>query len=167
MHATPQFPVPGRSCDGCAMCCKLGEIPQVKPFNQWCTHCSTHQRCDIYATRPAPCRQFYCHYLLSDVDEAWAPNQCGMVVSTYEHPSRLTISVDPDRPARWREQPYLPQIQHWANFGAVTIMEGLHAYAAYPDRIDDLGVLDVGEELIILEQETTRGLRYRIERAPR
>lgn len=161
-----QTPPAPRQCGDCALCCHLGEIPQVKAYNTWCQHCSTHQRCDIYDTRPAPCRAFYCHYLLSDIGEEWYPRDCGMVVSAYGAPARLTISVDPARPDIWRQAPYLPQLHHWARQGAVTVMVGLEAYAVYPERIEALGALDDAHTLVITELETTQGLRYRITRVP-
>lgn len=160
MHATP-----ARECGDCALCCKLGEIPDFKPYNRWCTHCSTRARCDIYPTRPQPCRDFHCHYVLSDLPPHWAPMACGMVVDAKEGPPlRLTILVDPDRPPRWQEPLYLAQIQHWAMAGAVTLMVGDMAYAAYPDGIEPLGELTPAHTLVITEIETTNGLRYRIAR---
>lgn len=157
----PPQAIPTRSCDGCALCCKLGEIPDFKPYNAWCQFCSTHQGCDAYDARPAPCRDFYCHYLTSDLGEEWRPSTCGMVVSVHAgEPSRLTVSVDPDRPERWREEPYLAQIMHWSRQGAVTIMVGDAAYAAYPDRIEPLGTIDDAHTILITEQQTAQGTRY-------
>lgn len=163
----PAITVPGRICGDCALCCKLGEIPGLKPYNAWCRFCSTQAGCDAYDARPQPCRDFYCHYLTSDLSEDWRPRTCGMVVSAYANPPRLTVSVDPDMPPRWRDSPYLEQIQHWAHHGAVTVMEGLMAYAAYPDRIEPLGEITDDYQLVIIEEDTTRGRRYRTERVAR
>jgi hypothetical protein len=149
------------------MCCKLGEIPDFKPFNQWCQYCSTRHGCDIYPNRPQPCRDFFCHYLLSDLGEEWRPLTCGMVVSTYSGPQRLTVSVDPERPALWNASPYLEQIMHWATQGAVTVMVGHHAHAVYPDRVEDLGEIDEEFALVITEQVTPAGTRYLSRRLPR
>ncbi len=158
---------PTRQCGDCAMCCHLGEIVDFKPYNQWCQFCSTHQGCDIYQTRPQLCRDFFCHYLLSDIGEEWRPLTCHMVVSTYTEPTRLNISVDPAFPDIWRQEPYLAQIIHWSNFGAVTVMVGEYAFAAYPDRIDALGEMTADHTLLIIEQETRAGLRYQVKRVLR
>lgn len=163
--ATP--PISQRSCGDCALCCHLGEIPDVKAFNAWCTHCSSQQRCDIYETRPRPCRDFHCHYLLSDLGEEWYPRDCGFIVATYQHPPRVTIMADPAMPARWRESPYIEQIQHWARKGAVTVQTGPRTYAISPQSIDDLGEDSDETMIVILEQETPAGMRYRAIRTPR
>lgn len=150
-----------RSCGDCALCCHLGEIPGFKPFNQWCQHCSTHAGCDIYATRPQPCRDFHCHYLLSDLPDSWFPKDCGFIVSTYASPPRVTVSVDPDRPVGWQASPYIEQLMHWAQVGAVNVQLGPRVFAVYPEGIEELGELDGTTELTILEQQTPQGLRYR------
>jgi hypothetical protein len=133
------------------MCCHLGEIPDFKPYNQWCVACSSHQRCDRYDTRPTPCRQFECYFLTSDLGEAWRPNQCGLVLSVHADPERLTILVDPEKPLRWRESPYIEQILQWSLQCAVSIMVGNAAFAVYPDRIETLG--EVGEDETIVTTE--------------
>lgn len=161
------IPAPARQCGTCALCCKLGEIPDFKPFNQWCQFCSTRQGCDIYADRPQLCRDFFCHYLQSDLPEHWNPLTCHMIVSVYEGPLRMTVSVDPDYPLIWREPLYLEQIQHWAAQGAVTVMVGTRTFAAYPGHVEDLGELTAAHQLIITEIETAQGLRYRSEIHPR
>lgn len=156
-----------RTCGDCALCCKLGEIPDFKPFNQWCRFCSTHAHCDIYDSRPAPCREFFCHYLKSDLNEDWFPKNCGMVISTYSGPNRLTVSVDPETPETWRQQPYLAQIIHWSNQGAVTVMVGERAFAVYPDAIEDLGEITDGYIIEINEIVTPHGTSYRSQRVPK
>ena len=160
-------PIPQRSCGDCALCCHLGEIPDVKAFNAWCRHCSTHQGCDIYPSRPSPCRDFHCHYLLSDLGQEWYPRDCGFIVATYQNPPRVTILADADAPQRWRESPYLEQIRHWAHQGAVTVQVAARTYAVSPHGIDDLGEDSDTTMIVILEQETTAGMRYRAIRAPR
>lgn len=160
-------PIPQRSCGDCAMCCHLGEIVDFKPFNQWCTHCSSHQRCDIYESRPQLCRDFHCHYLLSDLSEAWFPRDCGFIVATYANPPRLLIAADPARPASWRQSPFIEQLHHWAQQGAVQVRVEDRTFAVYPDTIEDLGVETPDSVVVILEKETTMGRRYRAARVPR
>ncbi len=156
-------PLPQRSCGDCAMCCYLGEIPGVKPFNQWCKHAGSHACCDIYPTRPRPCRDFHCHYLLSDLPEIWQPKRCGFVVSTYSNPPRVLVSVDPQRQGNWQTSPYMEQLMHWAQFGAVNARLEQRIFAIYPDGMQELGELDDTNELMILEQQTPTGIRYRSE----
>jgi hypothetical protein len=156
--------IPGRQCGDCAMCCHLGEIPGFKPYNQWCQYCSSQRGCDIYETRPQACRTFFCHYLISDLGEEWAPPTCGMVVAGQDNPPRLTILVDPERPDIWREAPYFSQIRFWSQHGAVTVMIGDQAYAVTPQRIEDLGLLTPEYTIEITEQETISGMRYETKR---
>lgn len=160
-------PLSQRSCGDCALCCHLGEIPGFKPFNQWCVHCPSHARCDIYPSRPQPCRDFHCHYLLSDLPDAWFPNHCGFIVATYDAPPRVLVSVDPERPARWHHSPYIEQLAHWSTQGAVQVQVGPRTYAVYATGIEDLGEDTADSELVILEQRTPEGVRYRTVRQPR
>ncbi len=84
-------PTPGRACTdiGCALCCKLPYIEFAdepeKPAGTWCAHCKHPPTCDIYESRPAVCRNFYCVWL---GDENWPkhldPISTGcMVVTEY------------------------------------------------------------------------------------
>lgn len=128
-----------------------------KPYNQWCVSCSTHQRCDRYDTRPALCRQFECHYLLSDLGEQWRPNHCGLIVSFHANPNRISILVDPEQPLRWREMPYIAQIMRWSQGYAVTVMVATEAFAVYPDRIEALGEVAEDETIVTQEQMLASG----------
>lgn len=154
-------PLLTRTCGDCAMCCHLGEIPGVKPYNQWCQHCSTHQGCDIYPSRPNPCRSFHCHYLRSELGPEWKPNRCGMVIATNAHPARMTVQVDPNMPALWQEGPYLPQLMAWAAERFVSVVIGEQTYAVYPNRIEDLGLIGEGYTVELTEYETASGDVFR------
>jgi hypothetical protein len=141
--ATPQpvIPVAGRSCGDCAMCCKLGTIQEVnKPDGQWCQHCSTRTKCDIYATRPAVCADYYCVYMLGDLSEDWRPTKSKLMVSAMLDGS-LTISVDASRPDAWKKEPYFSLIRQWSGQRPVKVFVGLHGFVVRPDGIDDLGIL--------------------------
>lgn len=36
--------IPSRSCDGCALCCMVLKIDELrKPMGKWCNHCSTRK----------------------------------------------------------------------------------------------------------------------------
>lgn len=124
-------------------------------------------RCDIYPARPQPCRDFHCHYLLSDLPETWFPKACGFIVATYEAPPRVLVSVDPERPAGWRDSPYIEQLAYWSMHGAVQVQVGTRTYAVYATGIEDLGEDTADSELVILEQQTAQGVQYRTVRQPR
>lgn len=166
MHAPkPAAPTLPRSCGSCAMCCYLGEIEGFKPYNQWCSACSTQTRCDRYDTRPTPCRQFQCLYTMSDLPEAWYPPVSHMVVSRHSTPARMTVLVDPETPLIWREGAYLSQLQAWAVEAPVTVMVGLAAFAVYPNRIEALGEITPEYSIAIHEQQLASGeRRYQLER---
>lgn len=153
----PVIPVPGRTCGDCAMCCKLGAIKEVnKPDGQWCKHCSSHSKCDVYALRPDVCKVYHCHFLLSDLDESWRPSRCHLMVSAL--PNNLVyISVDADHPHAWQTEPYFSYIRGWANNHRVVVLVGSQIYAVYPDRIDDLGMLHTGHALTFTLEETAMG----------
>lgn len=161
------LPTP-RECGDCALCCHLGEVPQVKPFNQWCQHCSTHRGCDIYPTRPQICRDFFCHYLKSDLPEHWHPLTSHMVVGSYEGPPpRITVAVESEYPLIWREPSYFAQLKHWATQGAVTVMVGTTVHVITPRGSETLGELTDANQLIITEIETPQGVHYRTTLQPR
>lgn len=146
----PPIPVAGRSCEGCAMCCKLGAIKEVeKKDGEWCQHCSTRQRCDIYTTRPEVCRTYFCYYMLSTLGEEWRPTKCKFMISMMINGS-VQVSVDPARPDAWKKEPYFSSMRQWAAQRRVVVLVGLHAFAVYPDRIDDLGML--GDDYFLAEK---------------
>lgn len=88
-------------------------------------------------------------------------------MATYLSPPRILISVDPATPDNWRNSPYIEQIQHWSQQGAIQVQVGPRTYA-----VDERGIHDLGEDtpdsvVLILEQQTPLGVRYRLERQPR
>jgi hypothetical protein len=106
----------GRSCGRCSLCCKLLAItPLEKPANKWCAHCHPGGGgCQIYATRPAPCRDFACGWLINkNLGDEWWPAQAKMLVRRDDN--TIIIHVDPAVPNRWREAPYYQQIKAVAN----------------------------------------------------
>jgi len=154
----PVIPVAGRSCEGCAMCCKLGTIQEVdKPDGQWCKHCSTRKRCDIYETRPGVCRSYYCYYMLSTMGEEWRPTTANLMVSLLIG-NVVYVSVDPLWPEAWKKEPYFSSIRNWSLKVRVVVLIGLHALAIYPDRIDDLGLLTEGYFLAEVTETTPGGV---------
>jgi hypothetical protein len=108
--------VPGRTCRGCTLCCKLLSIEELeKPPLTWCAICDAKAGCRDYEHRPTECRNFYCGYLLDPaLDERWKPSSCKLVVAFEEHAKGVVIHVDPTRHDAWRKEPFHSQIRQWA-----------------------------------------------------
>lgn len=108
---------PGKSCDGCAMCCFLPAIDALsKPPGTWCSRCTTRRACDDHENRPDECRAFFCHYLVDpDIGDEWKPAKSKLLLVLGSDGRRLTIFVDPNRPDAWRREPFYGQIKQWAS----------------------------------------------------
>jgi hypothetical protein len=137
------------------MCCKLLRIEALdKPKSQWCVHCDIGSGCKIYDERPAECRDFNCGYLTQlQFGEHWKPANSKMVIALATDRKRLTIFVDPDRPAAWRKEPFYSDIKGWAraaakNQGRVIVSEGSNVIAVTPDGETNLGSVDDGQIVI-------------------
>jgi hypothetical protein len=101
-----------RVCDGCTLCCKVLAIPDVPTAkDDWCRHAHKHQGCDIYATRPAPCRSFRCLWLDGYLPEWARPDKVHGVVFALNEQA-IQISEDPGWPgeASRRLEPLLQGI---------------------------------------------------------
>lgn len=98
--------VPGRDCGSCSLCCILPDIAEFnKPANQPCRHCQSGGGCDAYDVRPATCRDFFCLWRTdSTLGEEWDPRVSRMMM--YEQGPQLTVLVEPEAAAIWRELPY-------------------------------------------------------------
>jgi len=159
--------VPGRSCQGCTMCCKLMEVDALgKPRGAWCGHCDQKRGCTIYETRPDACRIFYCGYLrIPMLDERWKPSKAKFLVN-YESPSnRIVIHVDPARPGAWREEPFHAQIKRWAasiarDGGFLVVWTGQSAVAVLPGREKDLGQVRDDQLLLTSAKRTASGVVF-------
>ena len=129
--------VPGRSCDGCSMCCKLPEIKALtKPRDTWCTHCSTHKKCDIYLDRPEPCRDYYCGWMrLAKLPEEWRPLDSRMMINFTEDGRHLFIHVDPSRPDAW---PLPFRLDGTAPADLIALGDGHYVRAHSGSRVDEI-----------------------------
>lgn len=126
----------GRTCDGCAMCCKLPSIEEpelTKPANAWCKYCDTGRaRCKIYDTRPAVCSSFHCGWLLfgNFVPEHWKPSRSRMMIHMPELIPAVKIVVDKPAHGRWRENPWLSDIynmrENFKTAGVDVYLEEIH-----------------------------------------
>jgi hypothetical protein len=162
-----QSPIPGRTCQGCTMCCKLLEVTELeKPRGVWCAHCDHKRGCAIYAERPDGCRIFHCGYLrIPHLDERWKPSKAKFVVNYEAEKKRVVIHVDPDRPNAWREAPYHAEIRRWAfaaarEKGLCIVWTGDHAVAVLPNRDKDLGTVRGDQILVTTERRTPGGIVY-------
>jgi hypothetical protein len=160
----PLTPVPGRSCDGCTLCCKIFAIPELaKPRHEWCKHCDVGKGCKVYETRPHTCRDFFCGYLLMpDLPEHWKPSRSRMVLTWESDANRMVINVDGGRPDAWKKEPYYAQIKKWAvaavrSRGQILLWQGKEAFAILPNRDVFLGPLRTGQGIAIVERRGPGG----------
>ena len=114
--------VPGRSCEGCTICCKLFAVEQLaKPPVTWCQHCKIGVGCGSYEDRPLECQQFFCEYLLDpSLDESWKPSRSRIVVVRQELEGEILVHVDPADRDLWREEPYFSRIRSWVSADATS-----------------------------------------------
>lgn len=103
-----------RACGGCTLCCKVYELPIFeKPAGTLCPHCTPGKGCGIYGARPGVCRTFQCMWSVAGaLDENWRPDIAGFVIAA--NGMQLFITVDPETPNAWREQPYYARIKQWS-----------------------------------------------------
>ncbi len=158
--ASPELAlVPGRSCDGCTLCCKLMGIEEIgKARGAWCPDCDKSRGCKIYDSRPEACRTFHCGYLrIPHLDEHWKPSKARFLINFESAANRIVVHADPDRPEAWKRAPYLAQIKHWSHKmllegGYVLVWSGPEATIVLPWGDKPLG--RVREEQYILQVKT-------------
>lgn len=96
-----------RVCGPCTICClHYGVAELAKPEGTWCRHCSA-EGCAIHPTRPQPCRNFACFWLMDDsFPEDLRPDLSGLVMAFNgdDHES-VVVHVDPERPDALAEPP--------------------------------------------------------------
>lgn len=164
MSTEPPPPAPGRSCEGCTLCCKIFGIPELeKPRHEWCAHCEIGKGCRIYETRPASCREFVCGWLIDGtVPEHWRPAKSRMVLTTEDGGRRLVINVDAGRLDAWKKPPYYAEIKRMAaamaqSRGQVIVWQGRNAIAVLPDRDKPLGPIAPGQIIVTTERDGPGG----------
>lgn len=158
-------PAPTRECGDCTLCCKIMGIRELdKPPGVWCGHCRPARGCAIYDSRPQECRKFVCGYLHSpDLDERWKPSLCKFVLADDDGDTRIV--VDPARPDAWKKEPYYTSFKGWAQ---AALKEGTKVLVAIanrvivvlPDRDVDLGLMEDGDRIMTVLEETPFGYRY-------
>jgi hypothetical protein len=149
--------LPGRSCEGCTLCCKVVAVPTInKPRLEWCTHCAIGGGCKIFGQpeRPAECADYFCWYRQSaSLGEEWHPNTCHMVLSYEAKAKRVNVCVDPDFAMAWRAEPYYSRIKAMAlsilrQGGHLVVWQGVDGVGVLPDRDVFLGP-PTGNQVII------------------
>ena len=100
----PTEPLPGRSCDGCTLCCKIMGVPEInKPRESWCSYCERGVGCRIYETRPEGCRNFLCGWLTNPrFGREWKPDRSKIVITAKRDGTILageTVTETRQRPA--------------------------------------------------------------------
>lgn len=159
---TPSDIVPGRSCDGCTLCCKVLGIEALdKTRNTVCTHCAWSKGCKIYSQRPNACVDFDCSYLISPaLGEEWKPSTAHLVLGYMADADVVLIYTDPDYPDAWRQEPYYSRIKTWAattDKGYVLIWEENRMLALLNTDEFDLGNPRADQAIVRHEQSGPAG----------
>jgi len=155
----PTEPLPGRSCGGCTLCCKVMAVPEInKPRGAWCTYCVPGTGCRIYSDRPNGCRTFLCGWLTNPRFGAeWKPDRSRIVITVGRDGNGLNFQCDPGYPEAWRKQPYYSQIKSLAAIasrhdGMISVHSARNMIVVAPEREFALG--EVGEHDEIIQEFT-------------
>ena len=114
----------------------------------------SEQGCRIYETRPGDCRDFVCGFLLEPgLGEHWRPSVSRMVTVPNAPARRYEIHVDPQRHDAWRQEPYHSELRELARSSvarqmAVIVFIRNRIWVVYPDRDDDLGIAEPGDQAV-------------------
>jgi len=170
--AAPTTPLPGRSCGGCTLCCKVLGVPALeKPRGTWCSHCERGTGCRIYETRPDACRTFLCGWLVNPRFGAeWKPERSKIVITVARGGNGLDFQCDPGFPRAWHKEPYHSQILHLAavaaaHDGIISVCVGRRMTVIAPEGEFPLG--EVGnDDQIIREYSGKRLVGIRLVKAP-
>ena len=137
------------------MCCKVFAIPELeKGAQQWCRHVVPSHGCGIHPDRPSVCRAFFCHWLRNpNLGPEWQPDRARFLIYTEMGGRRMVVAPDAGAPTAWRKQPFYAQFKRWAAVGArsnhqILVFNGKRATAILPDRDVDLGIVEVGDEIV-------------------
>ena len=168
--APPTKPLPGRSCGGCTLCCKVLSVPTLeKPRGAWCQHCERGVGCRIYEARPGECRSFLCGWLVSDrFGPEWKPEKSKIVITVTRDGNGFEFQCDPGFPQAWRKEPYYSKILHLsgvaaAHDGIVLVAVGMTRTLIAPEGEFPLG--EVAEtDKVIREYRGKQLISARVER---
>jgi len=92
-----------RTCGSCGLCCKLpgvytapDQTPTLaKPPGQWCEHCKVGSGCQIYESRPQPCHNFDCLWLVHpEMAEELRPDRSHVIMYGLTDEDKETFHCD-------------------------------------------------------------------------
>lgn len=95
-----------KECAGCAMCCKLLDIPGFAASGIWCPHAAPGSRlgCTIYSQRPKACMDFGCLWKQSDaLGNNFRPDHCGIIFELYSPEKFVVAMVDKYKADAWKK----------------------------------------------------------------
>ena len=160
---------PGRSCEGCTLCCKLMSVAELKkPRLVYCTHCDVGVGCKIYEDRPPECGEFYCSYRLdASLGEEWRPSVCQMLISYEAASHRINILVDPSIGSDWRKAPFYDRIKAMAldilnRRGHLVVWEGANGIGILPHEDVFLGPPQPNQVVVAGRAMTENGPEFMI-----
>ena len=86
------------------MCCKVLEIEDFdKPAGPWCDFCIPGGGCEVYATRPATCRDFTCLWKGDrGLSAMLRPDRVGTILMEDADSEDYLAVCDPAKPLAWR-----------------------------------------------------------------
>jgi hypothetical protein len=98
----------------------------------------------------------------------WKPDRAKFVTYVQGNGVNLQIAVDPGFPNAWRKEPYYGRIKQWAREGAqdgrfVYVRIGARLIAVLPDRDQDLGQVDPGDDIFVARRRDAAGFAYEVE----
>ena len=167
--------VAGRSCGDCSLCCKLPQIDELdKPAGVWCRHCVPGRGggCQIYDTRPVPCRVFHCSWIMDpSFGNEWRPLTAKMIVFPEKPGNRIAVRVDPGHPDAWRREPYYSQLKRWSRAAVesrrqVIVYVKRRVIVILPDKDVDFGDVELGDQIWVGAFETPAGRTWNAVRIP-
>lgn len=164
---------PGRSCGTCSLCCKVLPVQELnKPAGQWCIHSVPGSGCAAHAARPSACRAFFCAWRLdSNLGPEWKPEVSRFVLSADPAHGATMVMVDPGTPLAWRREPYYSRLKQFSEASfrqdrKVLVNLRGHITVILPDREVPLGVVPLGENVVIWREGSAYGAGLRRDLEP-
>ena len=96
-----------KECGGCALCCKVMEIPGLAAKGEWCAHCRPGKEsgcCSVHSVRPQVCVGFDCFWRAESWPDQLRPDRCKVMFEALPGVETILISVDASRPDAWKEK---------------------------------------------------------------
>lgn len=80
-----------RPCDGCTACCSVFGVEEIgKAPWTGCEHLVDRSGCQVYETRPAMCREFYCLWQGGAGGPFDRPDRLGVIFAPTNGPTEFT-----------------------------------------------------------------------------